>query len=116
MAKFEHLNETKKEDIKLMHAYFKRLRTQYNGKILNNILTSLANAFKLSITTIKRVINGVKSKPKIKSVSSGKPGRKSTLDAFDHSVIKQVVTNFYARRGLPTLNLIGKCRAFSIMN
>ena len=109
-----------------MYKYFKRVRSQYKNKVFGNIISCLAQAFKLCVKTIKRIV-GEKSESDKESDNyriiivqtnynsqSGSKMQKQLkqpkFDAFDKCVIRQVVqvvqVEFYEEKEMPTLELI----------
>ena len=98
-----------------MYKYFKRVRSQYKNKVFGNIISCLAQAFKLCVKTIKRIV-GEKSESDKESDNSQsgskmqKQLKQPKFDAFDKCVIRQVVqvvqVEFYEEKEMPTLELI----------
>ena len=99
------LNETKRSDIILMYKYFKRVKVQYSNTVFNNIFKSLADAFKISVVTIKRVVNEIEKADSTETVKH-KQTKPPKIDHFDKTVIRRVVHDFYLERVMPTLALI----------
>ena len=83
------LNDTKIKDILLMYQFYKRINHQYSGKIFKNIVNSLAKGFKLSISTIRAVVNGKKKGSKAKEETLNK------IDNFDREALRKMVI-FYS--------------------
>ena len=107
----QKLSDVRCEDIVAMYKYFKKIRQQYRNKIFGNIYLCLANAFKISVPTIKTVI--AKSESKSKKDSDGSENlvradrrKKSKFDEFDKATVRRVVHGFYLEKQLPTLSLI----------
>ena len=70
--------------------------------IFKNILNSLAKGFKLSISTIRAVVNGKKKGSKTKEENLNK------IDNFDREAIRLVIHEFYKDNILPTAEMIKK--------
>ena len=94
------LNETKVEDMILRYKYFKRINQQYRGKLFNNVINSLAKAFKLSASTIGPVVESKYEGPKSKRKS------RKIIDDFDKEAIRHVIHGFYGDNILPTAKMI----------
>lgn len=94
------LNETKIQDILLMYTFFKRVKRENRGKVLSDTIGSLAKAFKMSVPTIQKVIEGKTVKTERKS--------KEIVDNFDRQTIRFVIHSFYAENMLPSAKMIQK--------
>ena len=86
------LKETKIQDILLMYTFFKRVKRENRGKVLSDTIGSLAKAFKMSVPTIQKVIEGKTVKTERKS--------KEIVDNFERQTIRSVIHSFYAENML----------------
>ena len=57
MRKRTIINETKREDVLLMHNFFTKIQVILRGTIYSNITNSLSDAFGLHRKTIQCIIN-----------------------------------------------------------
>lgn len=95
-----HLNETRRQDIRLIYNYFKKCVFRRVAVSEDMLCRKLAKAFKVSKTTVKNVLTkGVISKER-------KFPNRQKLDGFDKEVIRRTVHNFYREKMIPTSTIL----------
>ena len=99
------INETKREDVLLMHKFFTKIQVIHRGKFFSNIVKSLSDAFGLHRKTIQGIINKNDDQDNENS-SKNETEIPNCVDSFNADIIRRVVHGFYSEKVLPTLGKI----------
>ena len=95
MRKRSNINETKREDVLLMHKFFKKIHVIHRGKVFSNVIKSLSDAFGLHRKTIQN-IDEKKSDDQNDENSEFEPENSTNVDSFDADIIRRVVHDYYS--------------------